>query len=112
MFLQAFDGRGKVDLRIAHHPLAVFRQIGEHREQAEPAHEGKGIVEAQLLQPKIRRRLAAMPLDAGRANTFGVFEQILAAMFADDIAQQLAEIADIGVLLDRRTLPVRSGGLV
>jgi len=83
--------------------LPVFGQIGEHRKQHEAAHEGDGIVEAQRLQPRIDRlgaRDAAMPVDARRPDIFGLPEQLLAAIGANDVAEDSPEIADVGILRD------------
>src|SRR3546814_3801520 len=81
-------------------------QVGEHRKQHETAHERDGVVEAQRLQPRIARLGpgdAAMAIDARRSDIFGLAEQFLAAIGANDVAEDSPEIADIGILrnLDR-----------
>src|SRR3546814_6221076 len=76
-------------------------QVGEHRKQHETAHERDGVVEAQRLQPRIARLGpgdAAMAIDARRSDIFGLAEQFLAAIGANDVAEDSPEIADIGIL--------------
>ena len=75
-----------------------------HRRLAGRDHVRLRVVEAQRIEPRIDRlgpRNPAMPVDARRADIFGLAEQLLAAISADDIAQDPAEIADVGVLADR-----------
>ena len=89
------------------HALPILGQIGEHRKQHEPAHERDGIVETQRIKPRIDRlgpRDAAVPVDARRADIFGLPEQFVAAIGANDVAENPPQIADVGILrdLDRR----------
>src|SRR3546814_18500651 len=81
--------------------LPVVGQVGEHRKQHETAHERDGVVEAQRLQTRIARLGpgdAAMAIDARRSDIFGLAEQFLAAIGANDVAEDSPEIADIGIL--------------
>jgi hypothetical protein len=89
---------------FARNPLPVLSQIGEQREQHEPAHEVQCIVEIQRTQPAInlmRALDATMPVDRGRTDIFDPPKQRLAAQFADHIAENTPEETDIGVLRDR-----------
>src|SRR3546814_12913163 len=75
-------------------PLPVLGQVGEHRKQHETAHERDGVVEAQRLQPRIARLGpgdAAMAIDARRSDIFGLAEQFLAAIGANDVAERSEE---------------------
>ena len=83
--------------------LPVLGEIGEHREEHEAAHEGERVVEAERVEAgidRVRRDHAAMPVDRGRADIFDPPEQRVAAIGADDVAEQLAEEADVRILLD------------
>src|SRR3546814_5756572 len=42
------------------------------------------------------------PVDRGGADIFGLLVDLLPTIGADDVAQQPAEIADVGILGDRR----------
>ena len=85
--------------------LPILGKVGEHRKQHEAADEREGIVEAERIQPAIdggRAGDAAVAIDRGRANVFDALEQRIAAVCANDVAQQPAEIADVRILRDRR----------
>ena len=104
---QLFDRRRDRRLGLGGDPLPVLGEIGEHRKQHEPAHERDRVIEAQRIEPRIDRlgpRDAAVPVDARRTDIFGLPEQFVAAIGADDIAQDPPQIADVGILrdLDRR----------
>ncbi len=94
-------------LGLGRHPLPVLGKVGEHRKQHEAAHESNRVVEAQRIEPRVDRlgpRDAAMPIDTRRADIFGLTEQFVAAISANDVAEDPPQIADVRVLrdLDRR----------
>ena len=102
---QPLDRRGDVRARLGGDALAVLGEIGEHREQHEPAHEIERLVERQPVEPEIDLAPhAAMPIDRRRADIFGAPEQLVAAIGADHVAEQLAEKADVGIVGDRGKL--------
>ena len=105
---QLFERSGNRRLGLGRDPLPVLGQVREHREEHETAHEGDRVVEAQRVEPRIDRLgpgNPAVPVDARRADIFGLPEQLLAAIGADDVAENPPEIADVGILrdLDRRS---------
>ena len=100
---ERLDRRGDIRAALGRDALPILRQIGEHREQHEAAHEGERVVEPQRVEPGIdavRLRDAAMPIDRGGADIFDPPEQLVAPISADHVAEQAAEEADVGVLRD------------
>ena len=87
LLLQRSERVGEGHVLLRHHPLAVFREVGEHREQTEPAHEGERIVEIELVEPQVDRSFITVAFHAGGADFLGPLKQLVAAMFADHIAQ-------------------------
>ena len=84
--------------------LPILGQIGEHREEHEAAHEVDRFVQVEPFELEVDRRAVAavaVPLDRGAANRLRRLEQRLAAIVADHVAEQRAEIADVGVVRDR-----------
>ncbi len=84
--------------------LPVLGQIREHRKQHEPAHEGQRLVQAQRVESAIDRGGAGNPaiaIDRCGPDRFDALEQRVAAIRANDVTEELAEVADVGVLRDR-----------
>ncbi len=112
---EAGEGVGDIFARFVQATLPVFGQIGEHREQHEGAHECERVVGVQRFEPATGGGGvgdAAIPIHGARADALDLLEQPVAAVSADDIAQQFAEITDVGVLGDRpgRRCVRRCGG--
>jgi hypothetical protein len=100
--LQPLDSLCQRDTAFLQIGLPVLGQIGEERKEHEATDKGDGIVKVECLQPGVDRPpYTAMPVHAGRADIFGLAEQLLTAISADDIAQHLSKEADIRVLLNR-----------
>ena len=85
--------------------LQILGQIRQHREQHEAAHECNRLIEAE----RIEARLDAAPgvhatiaVDRSGADVFDAPEQRLTAVFANHVAEQLAEKADVRVLGDHQ----------
>ena len=101
--LQRLERRGDGGFGLGGDTLPVFREIREHRKQHEAAHKGDRVVEAERIEPRIDRlgpRDPAMPVDARRADIFGLAEQFVAAIGANDVAEDPPQIADVGILRD------------
>jgi hypothetical protein len=106
VLLQLFERRGDVGMRLGLDALPILGEVGEHREEHEAADEIERLVEAQPIEPRIDRagaRDAAVAVDRSGADIFDALEQLLAAIGADHVAEQLAEEADVGILADRWT---------
>ena len=81
--------------------LPVFGEIGEQREEHEAADKIERIIKRKRAQPPVAiigAIDAAIPVNAGAADIFGLPVKLLAAIAADNIAEHLAEKADIGIL--------------
>jgi len=84
--------------------LSIFGQVREHGEQHEPANEGQRVVQAERVESPIDRggpRDPAVAIDRAAADVFDALEQGVAAVRADDVAEQFSQIADVRVLRDR-----------
>ena len=96
---------GDIGARFGRDTLAILRQIGEHRKQHEAAREIQRIIEAERIQPGVGKVRAVKPsraIDRGGADIFGLLIEFFPAIGANDVTQQPPEIADIGILRDRR----------
>ena len=101
--------------------MPVLREIGEQGEEHEAANEGQSVVERERFQAADQILLPGktpMPVDRRGAYGFDAIEQDVAVMHPDGVAEQLSEISDVGILLDRLYIhrrvhaglaPVRSG---
>ena len=104
LFGQALQRRLDIVAGMAGGALPVFGQIREHRKQHEPADEGQRLVQAQRVESAIDRRGAGDPavaIDRRGPDRFDALEQRVAAIRANDVAEKLAEVADVCVLGDR-----------
>jgi hypothetical protein len=84
--------------------LAILGKVCEHGKQHEPADEGQGLVQAERLEAAIdsgSRRDPAEAIDRRGPDALDTLEQRVTAVGADDVAEQLPEVADVGVLRDR-----------
>ncbi len=81
--------------------LTVLGEVREEREEPEPAHESERLVEIHIVDGK--RNVAAGPVafDRRRADRLGPLVQRVAAVGADDVAKQFAEIDDVGIVAER-----------
>src|SRR6185312_5643013 len=103
LLVQALEHRSDVRAGFVEPALPVFSEVWELGKEHVGAHEGQSVVRAQGFEPASERTAVAepaMPLDGARADALDALEQRLTAVRSDDIAEQLAEIADIGVLGD------------
>ena len=74
--------------------LSILGKVREHGEQHEPADEGQGLVQAERLEPAIDRggpRDPAEAIDRRGPDVLDALEQRVAAVGADDVAEQLSE---------------------
>jgi hypothetical protein len=109
---EAAERLGEGRAGLGRDALPVLGEVGEQREQHEAAHEGERVVEAERVEAgidRVRRDHAAMPVDRGRSDIFDPAEQCVAAISADDVAEQLAEEPYVRILLDRGLLHRRRG---
>jgi hypothetical protein len=87
--------------------LPVLGKIRQHGKQHEAAHKGHGLIERQCLptcrQPA-RVGYAAVAIHGGGSYRFDSIQQRIAAVGADDFAQQPSKESDIRILGDRRRL--------
>jgi hypothetical protein len=104
---------GEAGARLLRSALAVFGEIGEHREQHEAADEGEGVVEAERTQAEVAAPRIEPPVavDGSGADRLDAVEQLLPAVAADHVAEQRAEKMNVGVLADRPAAAARGGGL-
>ena len=101
------DGGGDIGALFGRHALPILGQIGEHRKQHEAAREIERLVKRQPIEAGIdgvRPGAPARAIDRGRSDIFDPPEQCIAAIGADDIAQQRAEKTDVGIVGDRGKL--------
>ena len=103
MFSEPCGNMRHVGTGLDCHALPVLGQVGEHREQHEPADEIERLVKCQRIEPAvhcIRACHAAMPVDRRRADILSPPIERFAAQLADDIAQDATEKSYIGILCD------------
>ena len=84
--------------------LPILGKVREHGKQHEPANEGERLVQAERLEPAIDRGGARDPaeaIDRRGPDVLDALEQRVAAVGADDIAQQLPKVPDVRVLCNR-----------
>lgn len=53
MAYEAFYCFGEFKAGLSHHPIAIFRQIGQHGEKAKPTNKRQSLVKIQLVKAKI-----------------------------------------------------------
>ena len=81
--------------------LAVLGQIGEHGEEHEAASEAQHLVQVERAQLQVDlSRAGTVAFHRSGADVLRAAIHLLAAICADDVAEQLAQVTDVGIVGD------------